>query len=350
MLDRFIFSCYTEYTDTFVYDTCMKGGSPDLKRFFAFCSTVLFASCILTACGDQPDSSQTAASAPTETSQTETTNKSSKSSKETDDTIMVTLHDGATVPICDAKSEVIETEDGYQWSFCDGNCSLTFPKSWESRFIIRGMTVYSLACFERAEVCSSLFSVEVRPAEKAAAEPYPALILGLSGNDYLCGVYPDAGEPSNSVLKREYHDLAADCNSILNTAVCKNSLQFKPLSTDTYTPVYSDMTSDLFGKWITRTTKNGILDEEICFHEDGTLTFTSAGTVSEGSCLFNIYTATFDWNDPNNWGETALIFLNGGIYSATYYKTEPYTLDFKPVQLPPDQKNPLDGTVFAFVS
>ena len=289
---------------------------------------MLLAICTLTACGDMPDPSQTGASPQS-------------------DMIMLTLHNGSTVSICDKTDQMIETEDGYQWNFRDGNCSLTFPKTWESRFIIRGTTVYCLACFERAEVCSSLFTIEFRSAEQVASDPYPAMILGLSGKEYVCAVYPHAGEPENEVLKREYQALSADCGAILKTAACADSVKFQPIDTEIYMPAESGVKSAIFGNWKMHTTKTGNLDEQICFRNDGTLTFTSNGNTIEGSCLFNIYAATYDWNDQNNWGEAALVFLNGGIYRATYYETDPFTLDFSPIQLPPDLSDPLNGTVFA---
>lgn len=259
---------------------------------------------------------------------------------------MLTLHTGMTVPICDDTDEVRETEEGYEWLFRDGDCSLTFPKSWESRFIIRANTVYCVACFERAEPCSSLFSIEFRAAEEVASDPYPAMILGLSGKEYVCAVYPNGGEPQNSVLKNEYQSLFADCSAIFNSAACADSVSFKPIDTNTYVPADSGIKSALFGNWKMHTTKNGNLDEQITIHDDGTVTFLSNGASIKGSCLFNIYAATYDWNNQTNWGEAALLFLNGGIYHATYYETDPFTLDFSPLQLPPDLSDPLNGTVF----
>ena len=316
-----------------------------MKRYFAFFAAVLFAFCTLTACGDQPDSIQPAASG-SESSQTDSSDTSSESSANAEP-IMLTLHDGSSIPLCDTASKVIETENGFEWSFYDGKYSLTFPKTWESRFVIRGTTVYCLKCFEWAEVCSSLFTIETRPAETVISKPYPEMILGLSGKEYICAVFPDGGEPENAVLRNEFLELAPDRSSILKTGVCSDSVQFQPIHINDYMTADSGVKSALFGNWKTRTTKNGILDEQICFRDDGTVTFTSKDTVMEGTCLFNIYAATYDWNDQSNWGASALLFLDGGIYEATYYETNPFTLDFSPFRLPVDMSNPLNGTVFA---
>ena len=134
-----------------------------MNRFlFLFTGLCLAAAC-LTGCGDQPDDA--AAEIPPGS---------------------VMLHDGKIVPIVDDESELTETESGYLWSFHDGDYSMTFPKEWESRFLIRGTTVYCLACFERGTSSSSLFSVEYRPAEDVGAKkPTPELILGVSGDEFL---------------------------------------------------------------------------------------------------------------------------------------------------------------------
>ena len=258
---------------------------------------------------------------------------------------MLTLHDGSVVPITDTSSTLRETENGYLWEFHNGDCSMTFPKSWESRFIIRGTTVYSLACFERAEPVSSLFVIDFRPAEEVGNDPVPTQILGMVGKEYVCAVYTDLLEPENSVLRREYRSLSADCSSIVQKTVCGEQQKFSPISMTDYMSA-KDSDSPLHNTWKLQSAKNGKLDEQIRFHSDGTLTFTSDGEEQKGSWLVNVYTVTYDWNNQRNWGPAGLIFLEDSIYEATYYEYTPRTLDFAPVLLTNSQNDPLGGSVF----
>ena len=297
-----------------------------MNRFlFLFTGLCLAAAC-LTGCGDQPDDA--AAEIPPGS---------------------VMLHDGKIVPIVDDESELTETESGYLWSFHDGEYSMTFPKEWESRFLIRGTTVYCLACFERGTSSSSLFSVEYRPAEDVGAKkPTPELILGVSGDEFLCAVYPRRTEPSNGVLRREYEAMIADCDAVIHSAAEKNDDARLPLATEHYIPADGKINSELFGSWKLQSSKNGRLGETMVFDpETGILTYNGEDGVRTGSCLFNIYAATYDANTQTNWGDAALVFLDGTVYYATYYETSPRTLEFDAVVQQSERKDLLKGTVFA---
>ena len=318
-----------------------------MKLKLLFCAGICLTACCLSACGDQPDSSEPAAgqsdTVQTETEQTETTKKDKTDDSEN---IMITLHNGQEVPISDASSTVRETEEGYLWEFHGGECTITLPKSWESRFIIRDTTVYCLACFERAEFVSSLFRIEFRSAEEAAAEPVPVLILGSAGKEYICAVLPDIGEPENGVLRREYTAMTAEREAVLQTATCSSNEQNALLATETYMPASENVTSALYGDWKLSKTRNGKLNETLTFRTDGTLTFTSDGEVQEGSYLLNIYASTYDWTNQSNWGDAAMVFLDGKVYLATYYEGTRRTLKFTPVLLPPDSSDTLSGSVY----
>ena len=319
-----------------------------MKLKLLFCAGICLTACCLSACGDQPDSS-TAAAGQSDTEQTETEQaETEKQEKKPDDseTIMITLHSGQEVPISDASSTVRETEEGYLWEFHNGDCAMTLPKSWESRFIIRDTTVYCLACFERAEFVSSLFRIEFRSAAEAAAEPVPFLILGTSGKEYICAVLPDIGEPENGVLRREYSAMTAEREAVLQTAKCSSNEQNALLSTDTYMAASENVASALYGDWKLSRTRNGKLNGTLQFRTDGSLTFNSDGEVQEGSYLLNIYASTYDWTNQSSWGDAAMVFLDGRVYLATYYEETPRTLKFTPVILPPDMSDPLSGSVY----
>ena len=260
----------------------------------------------------------------------------------------VALHDGSVVPVADDSSQITETEDGYRWDFRSGEFSLTFPKDWESRFLIRGTTVYCLACFERANASSTLFSIEFRSAADVACKsPLPAMVLGVSGDEYACAVFPRRIDPSNGVLKMEFSDMLEDCGKILQTATAKNDSKILPLTFENYVPADGTLKSGLFGTWKLRTSKNGRLHETVIFDNAScAVTYNGEDGVRTGSCLYNIYAVTYDSTVQNSWGDAAIVFLDGFIYHATYYEGTPRTLEFSAAAQQPDRKDLLRGTVF----
>ena len=322
-----------------------------MKRNLFLYAVICLLACCLTACGDPSEDSQPAASQ-SGTADQGTDDQSSDDREEEDipdpDTIMLTLHDGSVVPITDTSSVIRETEDGYLWTFHDGGCSMSFPKSWESRFIIRGTTVYCRACFERVEVASSLFTIEFRNAEQVAASPIPAQILGFTDDTYICLVYPSGAEPENAVLRHEYSLLAAECSSVLQTFACTENPGFTPISLNDYMPAAS-CDSPLHNTWKIQTTRNGKLDEQIRFHHDGTLTYSSDGAALQGSWLVNVYSLTYDWSQQSNWGAAAIVFLDNKIYEATYYETRPQRLDFAAVFLPESSQDLFGSSTYTTV-
>ena len=293
-----------------------------MKRLLALGLGICMTALCLTACGDQPDNDAA-------------------------DSNTVTLYDGSVIDLIDDGSEINETENGYQWVFLEGEYSMTFPLSWQSRFLIRGTTVYCRACFERGILSSTLFNIELRQAEDVANEPVPAAILGISGRDYVCAVYPRLVEPSNTVLRKEFDEMLADCDGILKKAAAKETNPLLPISTEGYRSADNTARSELFGKWKLQSKASGKQDETVTFRrDDGKIVFTSGENVLVGSCLYNIYTSTYDSSMQSNWGDAALVFLDGKLYYATYYETEPRTLSFKTAVIPPKQIDLLKGTVF----
>lgn len=260
---------------------------------------------------------------------------------------IVTLYDGTEMDLVDDSSVVTETENGYQWVFHDGEYSMTFPLSWKNRFLIRGTTVYCRACFERGNLSSTLFSIEFRSPEDVAKKPVPAMILGISGREYACAVYPRLIEPSNTVLRKEFTELLSDCSGVLKKAAAKDTNQLLPISTDGYLPAEENVSSALFGTWKLQSTPSGTQDQSVTFRpDDGKIVYQSGENVLVGSCLYNIYTATYDVTMQSNWGDAALVFLDGKLYYATYYETIPRTLSFQAAVIPPKQIDLLKGTVF----
>ena len=321
----------------------MKGGSFKMKRTLFIYAAVCLLVCGLTACGDSNENSQPAAAQSGAADQSTSEQSKADSAEAPDpDAIMLTLHDGAVVPITDKSSVLRETEDGYLWNFHDGDCSISFPKSWESRFIIRGNTVYSLMCFERAEAASSLFTIEFRNAEEVAASPVPSQIIGFIDDTYICVVNSSGFEPENAVLRREYRMLTNECSGILQTFECTQNSKFSPIALNDYMSATS-CESPLHKTWKIQTARNGKLEEQIRFHSDGTLTYSSDGTTLKGSWLVNVYSLTYDWTQQSNWGAAAIVFLDNKIYEATYYETRPQRLDFSAVFLP-DNSHDLFGS------
>lgn len=296
-----------------------------MNRFLSLFTGLCLAALCLTGCGDQPDD---AAAVPPGS---------------------VALHNGSVVPVVDDSSRLTETESGYEWEFHNGEFRLTFPKDWESRFLIRGTTVYCLACFERANASSTLFNIEFRSAEDVACKkPVPAAILGISGDEFACAVFPRRIDPSNTVLRMEFSDMLDDCDAILRSAEAKNDDPLLPFATDNYIAADENFHSRLFGTWKLRSSKNGRLGESLVFEpQTNRVIYHGEDGDRTGSCLYNIYAATYDSQIQNNWGDAAIVFLDGILYYATYYENTPRTLELDAAILPAGRTDLLKGTVFA---
>lgn len=292
-----------------------------MKKHIVLSIALCLISLCLTSCGDAPEAEDTAP-------------------------MTVTLYGGKEVNVIDDNSTLTETAAGYQWTFHNGDCTLTLPLSWASRILIRDTTVYSRACFERGEPTSSIFSIEFRTADQIASVPVPAFLLGICDKNYICAVYPRGGDPQNGVLRREYRELRNDCPDIFNHAVCHTQERTAPFSTENYIPATEFTKSPLFGTWNLQTSQNGKLNEQVIFNKDNSFMLLSDDSALLGCYLCNIYVPTYDMS-TNNWGDAAVVFLDGGIYLATYTEGSPRTLEFSTVQAPPGQSDPFKGTVYA---
>jgi hypothetical protein len=231
-------------------------------------------------------------------------------------------------------------EDGsFNVVFEDSACTMTFPASWAGRIIIDDDEIYSKLCWDNApgEKHGKLLSIMTRDDDEMNISIPSSYILGTEDDEYVIAFIPtDATyDIMNSTLNEEYSSLCADILSVISSAECQSSPGFTHIDMKDYDSpnMYSISVS---GSWEASSYMNSSMQftPYIGFRpNDGVFGYmyqlNGADTDKEiGTYLININSENYQWN-TENWGEAGLIFMDGCIYSFTYYLSAPMTMSIE---------------------
>lgn len=240
----------------------------------------------------------------------------------------------------DDSAVVSQNADGsFNVLFVDTMCTMTFPASWAGRVLIEDDVVYSKKCSDYIAERNSgkLFTIMDSSDEQMNIVIPSSYLLGTFDDEYVIAFLPTDCDydPTIAELNEEFSFLHNDLESVIFTAKCDSSPEFYPIDMSIYDSpnMYSNSVS---GMWEDGETmySNIQFSPYIGFRpKDGLFVYAyglnGADTENEiGSYITNINSENYQWN-TENWGEAGLIFMDGCIYSFTYYLSAPCTMSIE---------------------
>lgn len=240
----------------------------------------------------------------------------------------------------DNSAIVSQNPDGsFNVLFVNTMCNMTFPASWAGRVFIEDSIVYSQKCSDyiAERNAGELLTIISNPAEYMSTIIPSSFLLGISNDEYVIAFLPTDCDydPTITELNEEFSSLHSDLESVIFTAKCDSSSEFSPIDMSIYDSpnMYSNsvsgtwedgetMYSDIqFSPYIGFRPKDGLFVYAYGLNGADTLNI-------KGSYCTNINSENYQWN-TDNWGESGLIFIDGCVYSFTYYLSAPQTMNLE---------------------
>lgn len=238
----------------------------------------------------------------------------------------------------DNSAIVTNNSDGsFNVLFEDTMCTMTFPASWAGRVLIEDDMVYSKKCSDSVEGrnAGKLFTM-MSTSDMDSFIP-DSFLLGTDEDEYVLAFKPTDCDydPSITEIQEEFASLGNDLESVILSAKCESSPEFKPMNMNIYDSpgMYS---IPFAGTWEESEAiySGSQFSPFIGFRaNDGLFAYSyglnGADSDSEfGNYIINTNFENYQWY-AGEWGETGLIFLDGCIYSFIYYPTAPMTMSLE---------------------
>lgn len=255
----------------------------------------------------------------------------------------------------DNSAIVSQNPDGsFNVLFVSTMCNMAFPANWAGRVFIEDSVVYSKKCSDyiAERNAGELLTIMSNPAEYMSTIIPSSFLLGTFSDEYVIAFLPTDCDYDTTIteLYEEYTSLNNDVKSVIDTAKCDSSPEFSPIDMSIYDSpsMYSSSASGLWEDY-----DNGMqFSPYIGFRpKDGLFVYAyglnGADTLNiKGSYCTNINSENYQWN-TDNWGESGLIFIDGCVYSFTYYLSAPQTMNLEKLAGNTDDDLSSKGWVFS---
>lgn len=304
---------------------------------FAACLT-LFSGCKMGYSSSQTESADvhTTTNTTSKVSTTVTTNTEETSFESESVTENETEKSISTIQTDDSAVVSQNTYGSFNVLFVDTMCTMTFPESWAGRVFIEDGVVYSQKCSDyiAERNAGKLFTIMSNSDEYMTTIIPSSFLLGTFNDEYVIAFLPTDCDydPTITELYEEYSSLYNDVESVIATAKCDSSPEFSPIDMSVYDSpsMYSVSAAGLwedadggiqFSPYIGFRPNDGLFVYAYGLNGADTLNI-------KGSYCTNINSENYQWN-TNNWGESGLIFIDGCVYSFTYYLSAPQTMNLE---------------------